>query len=348
MSHTTTNRPAIDYLTFLLPGAEWHEDDGKERFAKICRRVDKAIVEGKCLPSFVRGQRYKKSFRIVLPSGEKATVLLGAAQPEHQKGGVRISLNPAKLKPGDIEYFHRTMAGFLGKIYRQQLSTPLLNRFDVAVDILHADLDRLLVSYKNNQRVTMFAKRFGTNGHIEGYNFGSLSSDYIAAVYDKKTEALHRIMQKIAANGLQTEELRANCVRQIRHLQGLPEKTRVEIRAMKLRSLPPSELSKLANRFARFQFIDLSMGECELPPHIEKAFLAIWRQNGSKDAFDYAKSTGYYRQIRKYWRSRTASWWKPETMWSDACEALKESGIFPADAFSLPDLRDEDEDEFLV
>lgn len=338
--------PVIDYLTFLLPGDEWHEDDGKERFAKICRRVDKAIREEKCLPSFVRDQRYKKSFLVVLPSGEKAIVLLGAAQPEHQKGGVRISLNPAKLKPGDIEHFHRVMTVILGPIYRQQLHIPLFNRLDVAVDILHADLDRLLVSYKNNQRITMFAKRFDTRGRIEGYNFGSLSSDYIAAVYDKKTESLHKAVSNIAAKKLQTEELRANCVRQIRNLQGLPEKTRIEIRAMKLRSVPPSALSKLANRFARFQFIDLNIGESELPPHIEKAFLALWRQNGSKDAFDYAKSTDYYRQIRKYWRSRTASWWKPETMWSDACEALKESGIFPADAFSPPDL--EDEDEFLV
>lgn len=338
--------PILDYLTFLLLGDEWHEGDGKERFEKICRRIDKAIGEGKCLPSYVRGQRYKKSFRVVLPSGEEVIVLLGAAQPDRQKGGVRISLNPSKLKPGDIEHFHQVMTGFLGQIYRQQLRTPLLNRLDVAVDICHAVLDRLLVSYKNNQRVTMFAKRFDTKAHIEGYNFGSLSSDYIAAVYDKKTETLHRIIQKIAANGLQTEELRANCVRQIRHLQGEPEKFRIEIRAMKLRSLPPSELWKLANRFARFQIIDLSMGECELPPHIEKAFLAIWRQNGSKDAFDYAKSTDYYRQIRKYCRSTTAPWWKPDTMWSDACEALKGSGIFPAEAFSLPDL--EDEDEFLV
>ena len=147
------------------------------------------------------------------------------------------------------------MTGILGSIYRQQLRTPLLNRLDVAVDLIHADLDRLLVSYKNNQRVTMFAKRFDTKGRIEGYNFGSLTSDYVAAVYDKRTENLHQAVSNIAAKRLQTEELRANCVRQIRNLQRRPEKVRVEIRAMKLRSVPPNALPNLPNRFARFRYL---------------------------------------------------------------------------------------------
>ena len=189
----------------------------------------------------------------------------------------------------------------------------------------------------------MFAKRFDTKGRIEGYNFGSLSSDYVAVVYDKKTENLHQAVCNIAANRLQTEELRANRVRQIRNLHGRPERVRIEIRAMKLRSVPPSALSELANRFARFQIIDLSIGESEVPPHIKKGFLAVWRQNGSKDAFDFARDTDHYRQIRKYCRSTAAPWWKPETMWLEACEALKESRIFPPEAFSLPDLREEDE-----
>lgn len=111
--------------------------------------------------------RYRKSFQVVLPSGEKATVFLGAVQPDRQNGGVRISLNPAKLKPGDIDFFHAVMKKILGSLYLRQLETPVINRIDVAVDLIGAQLDKLLFAYTNAQKLTIFAKQLDTRSQIE-------------------------------------------------------------------------------------------------------------------------------------------------------------------------------------
>lgn len=339
-------RPVVDALTFLLAGDEWHEGEGRERFEKICRRVDKAIAEGTCIPLFAQGTRYRKSFQVVLPSGKNATVFLGAVQPDRQNGGVRISLNPAKLKPGDIDFFHAVMKKLLGSLYLRQLETPVINRIDFAVDLIGAQLDKLLFAYTNAQKLTIFAKQLDTRSHIESIYFGSISSDYRAVVYDKKAEMLHQYISSLISQGLELENPQSNVIRKIEATKGQPESTRIEIRGQKLRKMTPSELCNMPNRFSRFKITDLSIEGAQLPELIEDSFLALCRQNGVKDAFEKFKTSRWSRKIHTYYRTRQASWWNPETMWTEACEVLKQSGIFPAEAFSVSDLREED--EFLI
>lgn len=154
---------------------------------------------------------------------------------------------------------------------------------------------------------------------------------------------LHQFISSLISQGLELENLQSNVIRKIEATKGQPESTRIEIRGQKLRKMTPSELWNMPNRFSRFKITDLSIEGAQLPPRVEKSFLALCRQNGVKDAFDTFKATQWSRKIHIYYRTRQASWWNPETMWLEACEALKESRIFPPEAFSLPDLREEDE-----
>ena len=52
--------------------------------------------------------------------------------------------------------------------------------------------------------------------------------------------------------------------------------------------------------------------------------------------FQGFQHTEYARSIPKYWRSHQATWWKPEKLWVQAFEVLKESGIFCSIAFASP------------
>jgi hypothetical protein len=105
------------------------------------------------------------------------------------------------------------------------------------------------------------------------------------------------------------------------------------VRGKKLRGLPLCKLDSLPNRFARFKFADLNATGAALPRLTERAFLAMCRQDGLKAALDAFKHTKQARKVNAYWRSHQASWWKPEPMWQQACDAVREIGLFPDSAF---------------
>ncbi|WP_155886571.1 hypothetical protein [Acidovorax sp. JHL-3] len=41
--------------------------------------------------------------------------------------------------------------------------------------------------------------------------------------------------------------------------------------------------------------------------------------------------------MNAFWRSRQATWWKPEVLLRQACDALRDTGMFPLEAFEPPD-----------
>ena len=74
-----------------------------------------------------------------------------------------------------------------------------------------------------------------------------------------------------------------------------------------------------------------------LSPLTERAFLAMCRQDGVKAALEAFKHTKQARKVHAFWRSRQATWWTPEPLWLQACEALREVGLFPNAAFDCVD-----------
>lgn len=103
------------------------------------------------------------------------------------------------------------------------------------------------------------------------------------------------------------------------------------------RMQPKPKLDSLPNRFARFKFADLAGAGNMLSPLTERAFLAMCRQDGVKAALEAFKHTKQARKVHAFWRSRQATWWTPEPLWQQACEALREVGLFPNAAFDCVD-----------
>jgi hypothetical protein len=336
-------KPVVDRLAYVLPWACGRHDDQDEMLKPVRRRIAKAIEAGTCERAYPKGARYRENFRILLEGGSHAFVQVGALIPERQKGGIRMVVNPAKFSDGDAARINRVMRRIIGREYDQLMQCPLINCIDFAVDIQHASLSRMLVSYSNAQRMSVMAKRIAQHCHIEGYNFGSVTSDYFTVAYDKSQERIHaaiinmvkQINEKRGKQG--NEPLTANVIKQLKpKLDGI-EVVRVEVRGKKLRGLPLYKLDSLPNRFARFKFADLAGAGSMLSALTERAFLAMCRQDGVKAALEAFTHTKQARKVHAFWRSRQASWWTPEPLWQQACDALCEVGLFPDAAFELWD-----------
>ena len=332
--------PVVDGLAFILA---WYVDrlDQDAVLQKLRSRINKLIESGICERAYLGKSRYRENFRILLGGGGKALVQIGAVDTVRQKGGIRIECNPAKFADGDAQQFHRVMRGLIGRReYNELMRRPLLNVFHAAVDIHHAALNRMLVRYDNGQRMSVMAKRVGKGGFIEGYNFGSVSSDYETTAYNKRQELVHAAILAIAqsgSSGFNDDPLKANKIKQLKRVLGGPEIVRVEVRGKKMRGLPLWKLSQQTNRFARFHFADLSDGGTELDPLTEKSFLAMCRQDGVKAALEAFNHTEHARKVHAFWRSHQAAWWKPEELWQQACDALRDTGMSPPEAFEPPD-----------
>ncbi len=335
--------PVVDRLAYVLPWACGRHDDQDAMLNPVRRRIAKAIEAGTCERAYSRGARYRENFRILLDGGSHAFVQVGALIPERQKGGIRVVINPAKFHDGDAAQINRVMRRIIGREYGQLMQRPLINCIDFAVDIQHVSLSRMLVSYSNAQRMTVMAKRMAQHCHIEGYNFGSVTSDYFCVAYDKSAERIHAailnmIKQINRKRGKQENEpLTANAIKQMKpKLDGI-EVVRVEVRGKKLRGMPLYKLDSLPNRFARFRFADLAGAGTQLSPLTERAFLAMCRQDGVKAALEAFKHTKQARKVHAFWRSHQANWWKSEPLWQQACNALCEVGLFPDAAFDARD-----------
>lgn len=336
--------PVVDRLAFILAWSVDRRD--QDAVLKILRiSINKLIEAGTCERAYQGNSRYRVNFRILLGGGSDALVQIGAVDSVRQKGGIRIECNPAKFADGDAQQIHHVMRDLIGRRkYNDLMRRPLLNIFHAAVDLHYANLDRMVVRYNNGQLISMMAKRFDTANHIEGYNFGSVDSDYQTAAYDKRQERIHAAILRIAkagSSGFYRDPLKSNLVKQLEtEINGF-DVVRVEVRGKKLRGLPLWKLSQQTNRFARFRFADLSAGGVDLDPLVEKSFLAMCRQDGVKAALDAFKHTEHARKVHAFWRSRQATWWKPEELWRQACDALRETHMFPREAFESPDSHSE-------
>lgn len=329
----------IDKLAYILP---WLNDDpyaDREAILKrIVSRFELAKVAGLCERAYPRGARYRINFNIALPNGSKALVQIGALQPKVQKGDVRVCVNPARFGPDDVDHLHKMMRRIIGKIYPELMKRARLNCLDVAVDIHGLDLSRTLVQYQYATKHTVFGKRVASRARIDGYNFGSVKSDYMTTAYDKRGEQVHRAIQNLVRTARsENESLKANAMKQLHVARDAQPITRVEIRGKKLKGLPLSKLPTLSNRFKWFKFACLDAEGTQLSTLTEQAFISMCRDIGVKAALAAFKGSTQANNVNSFWRSHQAGWWKPETLWSQACDAVREIGLFPDEAFSDQD-----------
>jgi hypothetical protein len=329
-------QPVVDRLAFVLPHFRSPLLNDTTFIAPISRRIAREIADGSCLRAYQKGCRYLETFRILLDGGSPAFVQIGALQPDRQHGGIRVDVNPARFGPDDAEQFNAVMRRIVGRIYPELMKDPLLNSIDLAVDISGVHLDQILVSYNHSQRYTMFCKRQNAHGHIEGYNFGSVSSDYMTVAYDKHQERIHAAILAVARSGVRPESLKSNAVIQLKQVLNADDKVRVEVRGKKLRGLPLYKLDTLPNRFERFQFTDLNIKGSTLSPLVQAALLAMCRQDGTKATLAAFKHSKQARKVNAFLRSRKAAWWQPELLWQQGCDAVREIGLFPEAAFAPP------------
>ena len=324
--------PVIDKLTFILPvlvGPMYSDERIPE---KMMRRIEKSLEKKKCIRWHAGESRYRMQLRVPLPSGAKAQVQIGAKKPMEQKGGFRIELNPAKLAEGDIEYLYKLIGRWLkgyGEL-EDLLRRARISRMDVAVDVVHCAIVDLLIGYKGVHQFTVFGNTM-KGGRFQTINFGSMGSDYIAAVYNKRDEVVRRIVADAEKSG-SDESLKAARIKQLKVAAGAPPTMRVEIRGMKIGCAANQLLTVGARRFERFVFVELQAIE-GLTEFERRNFVALVRDSSLREAVALHKGQPTYKHVKKA-LTQTATWWEPEGLWARGINTLRKSGIFPKDAFA--------------
>lgn len=329
-------KPIIDKIAFLL---NWHIDPRVDKVAMKAfnRRIKREIAAGNCEVAHVKSSRYFTNFRVVLPCGQHALVQAGAYDTRRNKGGLRIELNPSRIADDDVHKLRAVLKRVLdvddGQL-RRLFAHALINRLHVAVDIHGLSLDDVLVDFSIARKLTVFAKRIGEGGRVEGYNFGAVSSDYQTAVYDKRNERVHRALLALQRSRRSTDvSLKENRVTQFFKSREAEEHIRAEVRCQKLRGLPVAKVGALRNRFERFTFVDLRGGREDLDPTTRQAFISMCRDIGAKAAQAHMKNSTQAGEVAKFWRSRRASWWQPQGLWAQIEGLLRSTRLFPSEAF---------------
>lgn len=319
----------IDKIAFILPTPS--EKYSREKWLeKVVPRMEKLLVDRVC--ERVSGtRRYRLSVEFRSPGGAKVFLQFIATRPGHQKGDLRIELNPSHFTKADAAAFHEFMRKILGRGYDRLLLKALINRLDLAVDIKHLRLSNLIVNYSRTRKCTLFGKTVGRSGLVEGYHFGSISSDHAGILYDKTSERLTSYIEAIAGKGLDLDSLKENVVRQLTRLKSEPPVVRVEIRNMKLNGKTLHEVWKETNRFCRFSF-QLMDGAPDLPARSRLAFQSVCRDVGVTAALEIFKGSPSERALRGFVTTRP-KWWVPDDLWHQALLSLRRSGILPPAAF---------------
>jgi len=332
--------PVVDHLAYILPlGIDMDGVEYEKLMEAIKRRVKSALANEECYPWYPRGNRYKMAIEFKPGVDTSIKIGIGAIRKDAQNGDIRISLNPDRLNKEDIERFHAFMRKVIGKRYTGLLSGPLINRIDVAVDIVDLDLDQLLVKYAYAQRHTVIIKRLNGKGRVEGFNLGSVSSDYFTAVYDKSAELLDKAVKQIARRGTGTESAKSIALKQLKTARGNPPIVRVEVRGRKVRGKSAREVMKLTDRFERLNFVCLNADLAkEVRTSTLELFISACRDRGVKAALKLFEGDKSHTKLKELWTSKP-EWWTPDKVWRRAVKGLKALGIFADDAFKKRDTK---------
>lgn len=324
----------VDRLAYLLPHEQSLEEEDRWMPSALTAFRD-AIATRRCEPWFGGPTSYMQSGTFVGPSGGRCLIQIGAKN-RNQRGGVRMELNPNKLSEDDVAAIHAFMREILGASYDEVRGKSLVNRMDLAADIVNIFMNDLLIEYKHSQLRTVVSKHIRIkDSRVESVRFGGFSSAYAAVVYDKQTEQLDKLVRKIAGKGNagSTTSLKQQSVSQLKLAWGQPAVTRVEIRCEKLGGVPLAKLLHLENRFERFKVWDTTFLK-DVPDPFRSAVRSMCRDLGVKAAL--AKFVGHkkYDALKDILDSE-ASWWEPKDLWSLGIDCLRDSKLFPRSAFHL-------------
>jgi hypothetical protein len=316
--------PVIDGLDFGLRNY-FSPVARAEQVLKLHKRIDKAIAAGLCKRVYVKS-RYKRSFKLCIAG---APLIQVDPISDRQKSDIRVDINPSKT---DIKAFHKIMRSIFGKEeYYQMMKYPLLNGLHAALDIQYVKMRYVIVRYKGVHELVVFGNKYAGG---QTYNFGSITSAFRTAAYDKSAERRYRAALALATGktSLTDDPMRNNRIKELVDPPGRVPTMRVEVRGIRMHGIALHELGSVQNRFARFQFAVLEEEEWESSMLVH-AFRAMCQIYGVKATLSKFKGTKQGRAMRRLWDARQADWWKPDLIWSQVPDALRATKLFPPSAF---------------
>jgi hypothetical protein len=322
-------RPKIDKLACIIPVAYAAKEE--EWRTNAIEKVRAAIQAGVCIPQRGYSSNYLESVWYVGSEGGRCLLQVGPRN-RAQKGCVRFEFNPSGFGHKEA----RALRTFLGRLFPEQgtkaVDGSLINRLDVAVDVVGVAPRQLFISYSHAQKFVTLSKLFGGGrSRLENLWFGGFDSDYACVVYDKKIQRVHQALKRmLGRNRLGTVPLAEVSVH-LRRLKSSPEVTRFELRGKKMRGTALHELRSRSNRFRRFRIWSASPLRA-LPEPVRTLTAMACHQLGIPGFLKMMKGHKLETKLRDL-LSEQVDWWKPDELGTQAVEELMTMGLFEKRAF---------------
>jgi hypothetical protein len=322
-------RPKVDKLACIIPVACAHEEEDWQ-FSAIAK-VRAAVEAGVCVPQRGYSSNYLESVWYVGSDGGRCLIQVGSRNLG-QKGCVRFEFNPSGFSHREA----RALRTFLGRLFPEQgtqaVDASLVNRLDVAVDVVGVAPRQLFISYSHAQKFVTLSKQFGgRRSRLESLWFGGFDSDYACVVYDKKIQRVHHALKRmLGRNRLGTAPLTEISVH-LRRLKRSAEVTRFELRGMKMRGIALHALRGRSNRFQRFRIWSAAPLD-SLPEPVRSLTTVTCHQLGVPGFLRLMNGHKFEAKLRDL-LSEQVVWWKPDELWIQAVEELMTMGLFGKKAF---------------
>jgi hypothetical protein len=210
--------PVVDRLAWKL---KWscHNDRNHPDYQDVLSIVKNEIAVGNCEWAYLNGPKYCINFNILFNGERIALVQLVAVNPKKQKCGLRIDCNPAKLKPPDVATIHTIMRRIIGHRQYNCLMRAVAPSLSRCCGHSAPGLEQRAGAVQKRPTDDCDGQARELKGIVEGYNFGSVKSNYQTTVYDKRLERVHAAALEIARTGsagTDADPLTANRIRQLK------------------------------------------------------------------------------------------------------------------------------------
>lgn len=226
----------------------------------------------------------------------QSDVIIQCSPYNRHKNFLYIHFNPSKILMNELKNLVDELFPF-DYGYSYLISTGIVTRCDIAVDIKYVEINSLLFRYPQ-KRINCIYTSSGRTEYI-----GSLLSNNYFCIYDKRTEIKKKNKKKVFLLKDKVPEYPV---------------TRIELR-LKL-SMTIEEISKITNPFRKLKII--SYQNLDFPSDSDKLFLKVARLEGTQAAMltmtDKNTRAAYAKKLSK----GCASWWDSEVTWKDTQEMI--------------------------
>lgn len=263
-----------------------------------------------------RGSRYSKNYKIYF--GKKYLGFLSVDPLKRTDRFLRLDFNPSKIRRSGCKIVAQAMRIIIGVNAAEVINGANITRLDIATDLHHITINNTLyfsgrpIDSSTWGKIFKHGKEVEYHYRMESQYIGSIHSDQLFVVYDKRAERIAKSRGKDdPGHDLVRVELRITP----RHAKDASSSSKCSVRF--------DNLAAMGNPFEK-----LGITGIPAPDNDDGQFtLFVYAAQhvGAQAALTMLKNSRKRADYRKRLLGQAVSFWKPDEYWARAIRSLKKT-----------------------